>query len=122
MVPMAPKRTPKVSEAEARLARLEEEMREVAARRDLSTGEDRSDAHHHPAEAATDAEERERALRSQLEAQRRQETARRAKQAISDGTYGFCVDCEAEIPAARLRIRPDAERCVPCQTVADRRR
>jgi DnaK suppressor protein len=118
---MAPKRTPKMTEAESRLARLEEEMREVAARRDLRDGE-RSDAHHHPAEAATDAEERERALRSQLEAQRRQETARRAKQALSDGTYGVCVECGAEIPAARLRIRPDAERCVPCQTVADRRR
>ena len=34
---------------------------------------------------------------------------------VSDGTYGECVDCGAEIPFKRLRAQPGAERCVACQ-------
>ncbi|MGF3057364.1 TraR/DksA family transcriptional regulator [Microbacterium sp. YY-01] len=30
------------------------------------------------------------------------------------GTYGVCISCGTGIPAARLEIRPFAERCVPC--------
>lgn len=106
-----------------RLARLQADMDARAAARDLANeGGERSDAHHHPAEAATDAEERERALRSHLDAQRRSEAAKRAQEALVKGTYGICVDCGGQIPEARLRIRPDAERCVPCQTLADRHR
>ena len=30
------------------------------------------------------------------------------------GTYGICADCGTPIPAARLEIRPFAQRCVPC--------
>lgn len=97
-------------------------MAALARSKDLAAdGSERSDAHHHPAEAATDADARERQLRSLREAQRRQEAAGRAKDALANGTYGRCLDCSGEIPEARLRIRPDAERCVPCQQVVDRR-
>lgn len=34
---------------------------------------------------------------------------------VSDGTYGQCVDCSEEIPFARMRAQPAAERCVACQ-------
>lgn len=30
------------------------------------------------------------------------------------GTYGVCTSCGRRIPVARLRVRPFAERCVPC--------
>lgn len=30
------------------------------------------------------------------------------------GTYGVCANCGERIPAARLRVRPFAEYCVPC--------
>lgn len=30
------------------------------------------------------------------------------------GTYGICIDCRRAIPAARLEVRPFADRCVPC--------
>jgi RNA polymerase-binding transcription factor DksA len=30
------------------------------------------------------------------------------------GTYGVCANCGRSIPAARLRVRPFAELCVPC--------
>ncbi|MBU6260316.1 MAG: TraR/DksA C4-type zinc finger protein [Burkholderiales bacterium] len=31
-----------------------------------------------------------------------------------DGPYGRCVDCDADIPYARLKIEPQALRCVAC--------
>jgi len=34
---------------------------------------------------------------------------------IADGTYGICVDCGKEINEDRLRARPEASRCKPCQ-------
>ncbi|WP_414039754.1 TraR/DksA family transcriptional regulator [Acidithiobacillus sp. M4-SHS-6] len=38
-----------------------------------------------------------------------------ALERIRAGTYGICVDCGEEIPVARLRVEPEAERCVACQ-------
>lgn len=35
---------------------------------------------------------------------------------ISDGDYGACTDCGADIPDARLQANPVAERCIACQT------
>ena len=32
-----------------------------------------------------------------------------------DGTYGRCIDCDADIPAARLHATPEAARCIACQ-------
>ena len=34
---------------------------------------------------------------------------------VSEGSYGNCVDCGAEIPFERLQAQPGAERCVACQ-------
>lgn len=38
-----------------------------------------------------------------------------ALQRIEAGTYGQCIDCGVQIPAARLHAAPEAARCVPCQ-------
>ena len=38
-----------------------------------------------------------------------------ALQRIEAGTYGQCVDCGIQIPAARLQAAPEAARCIPCQ-------
>jgi RNA polymerase-binding transcription factor len=35
---------------------------------------------------------------------------------LDAGTYGQCVDCGHEIPEGRLDARPDAARCVGCQS------
>ena len=51
-----------------RLERLRQEVTAALQARDLATDEERGDGHHHPAEAATDAEARERELRQQLSA------------------------------------------------------
>jgi DnaK suppressor protein len=44
-----------------------------------------------------------------------------ALQRIQEGTYGTCVDCGATIPEGRLEARPEAARCVSCQSRRDRR-
>ncbi|MCU0307307.1 MAG: TraR/DksA C4-type zinc finger protein [Thermoleophilia bacterium] len=115
--------TPRESDPADVLARLEAEAREKARRRDLAAdGDERSDAHHHPAEAATDAERRERDLRALLRLRDQEERARRAREAVEAGTYGVCVDCGEAIPEARLKVMPDADRCVACASRAGRGR
>jgi DnaK suppressor protein len=105
----------------ARLQRLRAEVTAALRQRDLATEEERGDGHHHPAEAATDAELRERELRAQLRWREREERLRAALAAIDAGTYGICVECGGEIPEGRLRALPDSVRCVPCQRLASRR-
>jgi len=34
---------------------------------------------------------------------------------IEAGSYGQCLDCCVEIPAARLHAAPEAARCIACQ-------
>ncbi len=38
-----------------------------------------------------------------------------ALERIAAGTYGLCLDCGVEIPAARLHAAPAALRCIACQ-------
>lgn len=109
--------------AAERLEGLEAELVELQHRHDLAAdGNERSDGHHHPAEAASDAEMREHDLRLQTRARERIDQIERALAAIREGTYGVCIDCGSDIPEGRLTAKPDAERCVPCQTKADRYR
>src|ERR687897_711836 len=94
--PMAADPTPDRDPAE-RLQRLRDEVMAALEQRDLARdAEERGDGHHHPAEAATDADLRERELREQLRWRQREERLRAALAAIEAGTYGVCVDCGAE--------------------------
>ena len=105
-----------------RLERLRAEVTSALAHRDLARDADgATDGHHHPAEAATDADQRERELHDQLRWKEREARLKAALAAIDAGTYGICVDCGEEISEGRLRALPDAVRCVPCQRVASRR-
>jgi RNA polymerase-binding transcription factor len=40
---------------------------------------------------------------------------------LSDGRYGFCLECEGFIGVPRLRALPFAQRCRDCQGQAERR-
>ena len=51
---------------------------------------------------------------------RRQHEIVAALERIKEGTYGACMECEAEIGIKRLRAVPWAEYCLECQTIADR--
>lgn len=37
-----------------------------------------------------------------------------AERRLKSGDYGYCVECDAEIPDGRLAIDPMAEKCVNC--------
>jgi DnaK suppressor protein len=56
-------------------------------------------------------------LRSSLQDTRIDEINRiiKALKMIDDGTYGICVDCELPISEKRLKLYPDATRCLSCQ-------
>ena len=106
----------------ALIAELEREIEQGLAARDLAKdGGETGDGHHHPAEAATDADQKERDLTNRLRWERRRESLERAKAAIEAGTYGICLECGEPIPEGRMKIRPDAEYCVPCSRTRPRR-
>lgn len=37
------------------------------------------------------------------------------------GLYGVCIDCERAMPLARLKDKPEAIRCVRCQSTCEHR-
>jgi DnaK suppressor protein len=43
-----------------------------------------------------------------------------ALQRIQSEDYGLCVDCHVNIPFERLRVEPEALRCVVCQNLQER--
>jgi len=52
----------------------------------------------------------DQALAAVTEAQRR----------VQSADYGVCIDCHRAIAFARLQVEPEAQRCVACQSLADR--
>ena len=40
----------------------------------------------------------------------------RALQRVHDDDFGLCIDCGGEIPFDRLKIEPQALRCVSCES------
>ena len=40
---------------------------------------------------------------------------------LSDGRYGHCEHCGAQIPAVRLLALPETRYCLPCKTGLERR-
>lgn len=67
------------------------------------------------AEAGTDANDRETAIRLASGESRMLEEVAEALKRIEDGTYGKCLDCGKEIPKKRLEVFPAAQRCVECK-------
>jgi DnaK suppressor protein len=65
------------------------------------------------------ATEREMAIGRLENDCRRQHSILAALERIKEGTYGACMECEAEIGIKRLRAVPWAEYCLECQTIAD---
>jgi DnaK suppressor protein len=64
--------------------------------------------------------DRNRAMLDVATRQRRSVLA--ALQRMDDGSYGLCTDCGRPVPAGRLEARPEAARCVQCQSKRERRR
>ena len=74
-----------------------------------------ADYDQHPGDQGSETLEQEmdEAKRSILQDERN--AVGQALQRLEDGTYGTCVDCGKEIPAARLQAQPEAIRCVEDQ-------
>lgn len=43
----------------------------------------------------------------------------RALLKLQDGSYGLCTACGTEIPFDRLKVEPQAMRCVACESAAE---
>ena len=74
-----------------------------------------SHADQHPADTASeisDADDQANLLEHAAD-QRAQVEAALAR--LDAGTYGVCVVCGEQIPAARLEVRPEAARCIADQ-------
>lgn len=73
--------------------------------------------HFGQAEDSTAQVSTERELEFALDARETDELAMvdAALRRIEDGSYGLCVDCGVQIPAARLHAAPEAARCIGCQ-------
>lgn len=69
------------------------------------------------AQAVSDREVNDRLV--QLLSENR-EQVERALGRLAEGKYGECEDCGTRIPTERLRFRPEATRCVNCQSRWDR--
>jgi DnaK suppressor protein len=74
-----------------------------------------------PADAGTTLSETDRteAALAAVESQRR--LVMDALVRIDRGVYGVCADCGKRIPEGRLDARPEAVRCVGCQSKLDRK-
>ena len=58
----------------------------------------------------------QQAMAAAMERARQRDLVRidQAERRIADGEYGYCSQCDNEIPDGRLEIDPMAERCVNC--------
>ena len=74
-----------------------------------------------PADAGTTLSETDRteAILDAVQSQRR--LVMDALVRIDRGVYGVCADCGKPIPEGRLDARPEAARCVGCQSTWDRK-
>jgi DnaK suppressor protein len=74
------------------------------------------------ADAGSDLTDADRA-RAMIDVATRQRTAVvDALGRLDAGVYGRCVDCDKPVPEGRLAARPEAARCVRCQSERERRR
>jgi DnaK suppressor protein len=86
------------------------------------TGSQRGDWPQDPADAGTTLSDADRAEAILAAAQSQRQEVVEALLRIERGTYGLCADCGGPIPEGRLDARPEAARCVACQSRRDRGR
>jgi DnaK suppressor protein len=106
-------------------AQLEQMLRELDATTSTLEGEGAGDSEElshfdqHPADTATELSDADREVAIIEAAGDQREQVLAALKRLDDGTYGRCVDCGKQIPAARLEVRPEAARCVEDQAKAE---
>ncbi|HVF21040.1 MAG TPA: TraR/DksA C4-type zinc finger protein [Mycobacteriales bacterium] len=108
--------------ARKRLEGLLHELDKSGAAVDPAIARDAGELSHldqHPAEAASELTDQgtEAAVRSVVDQQRTEVIE--ALSRLDDGTFGHCLDCQTELSDERLDARPEAARCVDCQTTME---
>jgi DnaK suppressor protein len=104
-----------------------EEMRGQIARSILvlqgehPSGRAAVDSPQDPADAGTTLSETDRTEAALAAVQSQRRLVMDALVRIERGVYGVCADCGKSIPEGRLDARPEAARCVGCQSKRDRR-
>jgi len=96
-------------EAEAEVATLERDLRELFEAARSANADDE-----HDPEGSTIAFERAQLTSVLAAARRRVADLNDALHRLEAGTYGFCESCGAAIPAERLAARPSARTCIGC--------
>jgi DnaK suppressor protein len=69
-----------------------------------------------PLDRATEEEARNNQLRIRGRESRLISKIKKSLQAIEEGSYGICEDCEEPIAIARLKARPVTSYCITCKT------
>jgi DnaK suppressor protein len=107
------------TEIEAKLrARLEELARTRAALRRSGDGMRSSELAHvdnHMADTGSELHDEEVDETTEMVLEDEEHRIAEALRALGDGSYGTCRDCRKPIPAERLRVVPEAVRCIHCQ-------
>jgi len=75
-----------------------------------------------PADAGANLSETERTAAILAVARLQRGEVLDALHRIELGTYGTCADCGKGVPEGRLEAKPEAARCVACQSKRDRLR
>jgi DnaK suppressor protein len=74
-----------------------------------------------PADAGTNLAESDRAEAILASAKARRVLVLDALVRLDNGSYGVCVDCGRPVPEGRLEVKPEAARCLTCQSKRDGR-
>jgi RNA polymerase-binding transcription factor len=85
------------------------------------SGRAAADSPQDPADAGTTLSETDRTEAALAAVQTQRRLVMDALVRIEHGNYGLCADCAKPIPEGRLDARPEAARCVGCQSKRDRR-
>jgi DnaK suppressor protein len=109
------------NQVEQRLNEREEEITRRRAAledegRDSQQNGELADYDQHDADEGTETHDQELDETTGIILDEELARVKEARQALADGTYGKCVDCGKEIPAARLEAMPEATRCVEDQS------
>ncbi|MCU1422926.1 MAG: molecular chaperone DnaK [Microbacteriaceae bacterium] len=97
---------------EAGLATTAGELDGIRAARADATADDE-----HDPEGSTLSADWSRIVGLQADARAQLTAIDRALERLQSGAYGVCVTCGRDIPLARLRARPAADRCVSCASL-----
>lgn len=110
------------------VATARERLKSMLAELDRSIGVLRGDSpavrerDRSPADGGSDLTDSDRNLALLEVATRHRRSVLEALRRMDEGDYGLCADCGAPVPESRLEARPEAARCVPCQSRRERRR